>query len=167
MAALKIRLYGDPVLRRVARDVGLDEDVSALATDMIDAMYDAYGRGLAAPQVGECLRIFVMDCGWKDGALRTPLVFINPEVTDRSADVRTVDEGCLSLPGVPVQVTRPSEVTVHWRDLEGAAHQRLFTGFEAVCVQHETDHLDGILNIDHALPQDRPEIDRLLGEISA
>lgn len=167
MTVLPIRIYGDPVLRQVAEEAPLNDRVRQLAADMVETMYDAPGRGLAAPQVGEALRLFVMDSGWKDGAARAPRVFINPSFVERSADLAVNEEGCLSIPGVPVDVSRPASVKMRWTDLDGAAQEQTFEGFEAVCVQHEADHLDGILNVDLASEADRtriaPQLEALTG----
>ncbi len=149
MSLLPIRLFGDPVLRQVAEPVGeVTVRVRRLAGDMIETMYAAPGRGLAAPQVGERLRMFVMDCDWKDGADRAPVVVIDPEIVESSEESSSYTEGCLSLPGLETEVSRPARVRMRWRDLEGAAYDRWFDGFAAVCVQHEHDHLDGVLTVD-------------------
>ncbi len=167
MTVLPIRIYGDPVLRQVADEAPLDDKARDRADDMIETMYDAPGRGLAAPQVGEALRMFVMDCHWKDGAAQAPRVFLNPSFVSRSEDQAVNQEGCLSIPDVPVDVSRPAFVTMRWTDLEGAAHEQSFEGFEAVCVQHEADHLDGILNVDLASEADKtriaPQLEALAG----
>lgn len=149
MSVLPIRVIGDPVLRQIALPVGkVTDDIRALAADMIDTMYDAPGRGLAAPQVGVSLRMFVMDCHWKDGVVRDPVVVIDPEIISRSKTTKPFTEGCLSIPGIGVEVERPSDVTLRWRDLEGVVHMVDFTDVASVIVQHEYDHLDGILNTD-------------------
>jgi peptide deformylase len=116
---------------------------------MLDAMYAAPGRGLAAPQVGVTQRLFVMDTTWKDAA-PTPQVFVNPQIIWCSETATTMDEGCLSIPGQLVPVTRPAEVDLRWQSLDGTTQQARQTGFAAACVQHEVDHLDGILCTDHA-----------------
>lgn len=139
---------GDPVLRaRAAVVTVFDAALRALAADMFDTMYAAPGRGLAAPQVGVLQRVFVMDIGWKDGA-PAPQVFVNPRITDASDVMQTYAEGCLSIPGVVSRVARPDRVLVEWQDVDGVRHSGWFDGFAAVCVQHERDHLDGILCID-------------------
>jgi len=167
VSVLPIRIYGDPVLRRVAKDAPLDDHVRRLAADMIETMYDAPGRGLAAPQVGEELRLFVMDCHGKDGADRAPSVFLNPSLIWRSEETVVNEEGCLSIPGVPVDVRRPAKVAMCWTDLDGAAQERVFESFEAVCVQHEADHLDGILNVDLASDKDTGRIAPQLKALAA
>jgi peptide deformylase len=150
MPVLPIVTVPDDRLRAVSAPVGaVDDAVRRLAADMLDTMYAAPGRGLAAPQVGVLRRLFVMDPGWKDGALE-PLVCIDPEIADPSPDTATRIEGCLSIPDHPVAVTRPAAVTLRWTDLDGARHERRLTGFAAVVAQHEADHLDGRLILDHA-----------------
>jgi peptide deformylase len=132
----------------VALPVGqVDDRVRGLAADMLQTMYAAPGRGLAGPQVGVLRRIFVIDVTWKE-AERTPRVFIDPELIDASDALHTGPEGCLSIPGVPVAVTRPAEITLRWTDLDGETRTERLTGAEAVCAQHEFDHLNGRLIID-------------------
>jgi peptide deformylase len=109
------------------------------------------GRGLAAPQVGLSLRLFVMDAGWREGAPE-PRAFVNPEVAWASEETETREEGCLSIPDRLVRVARPARVGLRWRGLDGAPHEGSFEGFAAACVQHEIDHLDGVLCIDRAAP---------------
>jgi len=146
-----ILIHGDPRLRQVARRA-VPKAVRDLARDLVETMYAAPGRGLAAPQVGADLRVFAMDAYWKDGAARAPRVFVNPEILDRSGETQTLTEGCLSLPGIEVPVARPAEVTLAWQDLDGRRHRARFDGVEAAILQHEYDHLDGVLNIDR-LPE--------------
>jgi len=148
MAVLTILQFPDPRLRLPALPVdGIDDTLRRLAADMLETMYAAPGRGLAGPQVGAMLRIFVMDVTWKDGA-PSPRVCLNPEILDISDDMATCQEGCLSIPGVPAMVTRPAEVTLRWTDLSGVALEERLTGFAATCAQHELDHLNGRLCID-------------------
>jgi peptide deformylase len=147
MALHPIVQVPDPVLRGVAASVENIDEVRDLARDMLETMYAAPGRGLAAPQVGLPLRLFVMDVGWKEGA-PAPRVFVNPEVLGVSDETATREEGCLSIPGRVSRVTRPAEVALRWLDLDGAVQEDTFGGFAATCVQHEIDHLDGILCTD-------------------
>lgn len=163
MSVLAIRTLGDPVLRCRASEVGeITDEIRTLAADMIETMYDAPGRGLAAPQVGRSLRLFVMDALWKDGTDRAPLVAINPRIVASSAGMRIFDEGCLSIPGITVPVERPARVTLGWTDLDGMAQQGALEGIEAVCAQHEYNHLEGVLNIDRLSDAARADIaDRL------
>ena len=115
---------------------------------MLETMYAAPGRGLAAPQVGRLVRMFVMDVDWKSG-IPAPAVFVNPEVLRASDGRQVYDEACLSIPGVARRVARPAEVRLRWQDETGARREGAFLGPAAVIVQHETDHLDGILILDH------------------
>lgn len=154
MSLLPIVLWPDPGLHQRCRLVGPGEDVAALAADMLETMYHAPGRGLAAPQVGALLRLFVMDSGWKAGTA-TPMVFVNPEILDFSTDRATRSEGCLSIPGIAAEVTRPASVTLRWQGLDGTVQYQGFTGFEATCIQHEIDHLDGVLTLDRIDPAAR------------
>ena len=148
MTLRAIRQVPDPVLRAVCDPVArFDADLAALVQDMFETMYDAPGRGLAAPQVGETLRLFVMDATWKEG-FHDPQAFVNPRIIAASVETFTREEGCLSIPGRAVYVTRPAEVTLGWQDIDGTERAGTFDGFAAACVQHEIDHLDGVLCID-------------------
>lgn len=148
MAVLSLRTVPDPVLREICTPVvHFDTALVALKTDMLDSLYAAKGRGLAAPQVGITQRIFVMDATWKQGTL-SPVVFVNPEILQVSESLVTQPEGCLSIPGETTQVCRPDQVRLRWQDIDGAWREADFTGFEAACTQHELDHLDGILITD-------------------
>ncbi|MFN3644339.1 MAG: peptide deformylase [Gemmobacter sp.] len=156
MAVLPIVLYPDDRLRAVCAPVGaVDEGVRALAADMLETMYAAPGRGLAAPQVGVLRRLFVMDVAWREGA-PDPVVCIDPEIADPSPETVTRSEGCLSIPGRPVDVTRPAAVTLRWTGLDGRRHDRRLTGDAAMAAQHEADHLDGRLIVDGAPPPPVP-----------
>ena len=146
---MELRLLPDPVLREVCTPVTVfDEALEDVVAEMLAVMYAAPGRGLAAPQVGVTRRIFVMDATWKSGD-PTPMVFINPEIVSASKEMAVNDEGCLSIPHRTVRVARPARVEMRWQDLDGAAQTGMFEGFAAVCVQHERDHLDGVLCIDY------------------
>lgn len=159
MTVRDIVRWPDPRLSTVCAPVAaIDADLRLLAADMLETMYAAPGRGLAGPQVGAMSRIFVMDTDWKEGT-PAPLVFINPAIEARSAARATQTEGCLSIPGVSAEIERPAEVTVAWTDLEGARQVRAFTGFAAACVQHELDHLDGIVTFDHLTPEMRARLE--------
>ena len=160
MSVLPILRWPDPALSQVcAPAVG---DLTTLAADMLDTMYAAPGRGLAAPQVGVLTRLFVMDETWKDGD-PNPMVFVNPEIVETSEHRTTQPEGCLSIPGILTDITRPAEVTLRWTDLNGTAQADNFTGFAAACVQHEIDHLNGIVTLDHLDAETR---EQLLSEVS-
>ena len=146
-----ILLWPDPRLASRCDLVG-DADVADLVTTMFETMYAAPGRGLAASQIGVMKRVFVMDCGWKDGEM-TPLVCIDPEILWSSDAVGAMVEGCLSIPDTPVAVTRPLEIRLAFTDLTGARQDRHLTGFEARCAQHEFDHLEGRVIFDRVDPE--------------
>jgi len=149
MSLRPILIHPDPRLRKAAAPVKeVDAELRRLAADMLETMYDAPGVGLAAPQVGVMKQLFVMDCTPKDGE-RQPMVLINPQVTWASEELNTHEEGCLSIPEVYEEVTRPARVRVAWTDLEGARHEQEFDGLWATCAQHEIDHLKGRLFIDY------------------
>ena len=147
-APLPILIHPDPRLRRKARAV-MPEDASAvraLAPRMLATMYAAPGIGLAAPQVGSDLRLVVLDIGPKEKP--EPMVLVNPEILAASAETALREEGCLSLPGIYAEVERPARVKVRWLDLEGARREIEAEGLLGVCLQHEIDHLDGVLFVD-------------------
>ncbi len=152
MAILPILHWPDSRLTTLCSE--MTGDASDLAVDLLETMYDAPGRGLAAPQVGILQRIFVMDCTWKQG-IYAPLVLINPELLWKSPEIVTGPEGCLSLPGVSSQILRAKSVQMRWVDLAGSVCEETFTGFAAICAQHELDHLNGVLMLDHLDPATR------------
>jgi len=148
MSLLPILCYPDARLRRICLPVGTPGDeIRQLAADMLETMYAAPGRGLAAPQVGVLKRLFVMDPGWKEGA-PAPLICLDPEILDASDEQATGPEGCLSIPDLPVSVSRPAWVLLRWHGLDGQMYTEKLTGMAAVCAQHELDHLNGRLIID-------------------
>jgi peptide deformylase len=146
---LPILVVPDPILKARARQVATAgmEEVRALVPRMFATMYSAPGIGLAAPQVGVGLRIAVVDLMANDKS--APYVLINPEVVARSDELATREEGCLSLPGQYADVTRPARVTIRYMDIAGAKRQIDAEGLLAACMQHEIDHLDGVLFVDH------------------
>ena len=161
MSMLNILLHPDPRLKRICEPVArITPEVETLAADMLATMYDAPGVGLAAPQVGVLLRLYVMDCNKDPEAPRDPLVMVNPEVTWTSEALNTYEEGCLSIPDQYAEVTRPAEVRVRWLGLDGRMAERDFEGLWATCAQHEIDHLDGRLFIDYLSPVRRQMITR-------
>jgi len=151
---LPILRWPDPRLSLPCAPAVLDDDLRTLAADMLETMYAAPGRGLAAPQVGHLVRLFVMDVTWKDGT-PTPQVLVNPEILALSGARVTGPEGCLSIPGPVTEVSRAEAVQLRWSDLEGQVHTAALTGFAAICAQHEYDHLDGILTLDRLAPEAR------------
>lgn len=149
MAILPILLHPDPRLKKMCEEVEtFDDGLRDFAQNMIETMYDAPGIGLAAPQVGVTKRILVMDCTEKD-AEPEPMTLINPKVTWESEELSTYNEGCLSLPEMYDDVTRPAAVKVEFLDVDGAPQEQEFEGLWATCVQHEIDHLNGTLFIDY------------------
>jgi peptide deformylase len=156
MAILRIRTLGDPVLKTKAAPVTVFDDALAkLAADMHETMDAAPGVGLAAPQVGILERLFVYNSRDDDEPEAGTLV--NPEIVWRSEETVEMEEGCLSIPGQYFPVTRPESVRVRAQDVTGAAIERDASGFVARIFQHEIDHLDGILFIDHLTPEVRKE----------
>ncbi|WP_439625606.1 peptide deformylase [Shinella sp.] len=139
----------DPILRQVSKPIEtVDSEVKKLADDMLETMYDAPGIGLAAIQIGVARRMLVLDVS-KDGEDKAPLVFINPEVVT-SSDTRSVyEEGCLSIPDYYAEVERPAAITVKHLDRDGKEQLTEADGLLATCLQHEIDHLNGVLFIDH------------------
>ena len=139
----------DPILRQVSTPIEtMDSEVKRLADDMLDTMYDAPGIGLAAIQIGVARRMLVLDVS-KDGEDKAPLVFINPEIVT-SSDARSVyEEGCLSIPDYYAEVERPATITVKHIDRDGKEQIVEADGLLATCLQHEIDHLNGVLFIDY------------------
>ncbi|MFT4027920.1 MAG: peptide deformylase [Novosphingobium sp.] len=174
MAIREILEVPDPRLKQVSAPVEkFDEDLKALVADMFETMYDAPGIGLAAIQVGVPLRVLVIDlqpedpdaepevctAGHGEGGgdhhhthqptRREPQVFINPEILDPSEEHSVYNEGCLSLPDIYAEVERPATIRARWQDLDGKVHEAAMEGLMATCLQHEMDHLQGIVFIDH------------------
>lgn len=144
-----ILIHPDPRLKKVCDPVAeITAEVTALANDMLETMYDAPGIGLAAIQVGEPLRMLVIDLA-KEGETPAPQVFINPELVESGADRSVYEEGCLSIPDYYAEVERPASVRVRYLDRSGKQHEVLAEGLLATCLQHEMDHLNGVLFIDH------------------
>ena len=149
----------DPRLRVVSDPVeSVDDELRALIADMFETMYDAPGIGLAAVQIGVPKRVLVIDLQERDdGAepaegeepVRNPRVFINPELYDPCEDYSVYNEGCLSVPDYYAEVERPARIRARWLDEHGATHDEPIEGMLATCLQHEMDHLEGILFIDH------------------
>lgn len=139
----------DPVLRQVSTPIEtIDADIRRLADDMLETMYDAPGIGLAAIQIGVAKRMLVLDVS-KEGDDKTPLVFINPEIVASSDERSVYEEGCLSIPDFYAEVERPAAITVKHLDRDGKEQMIEADGLLATCLQHEIDHLNGVLFIDH------------------
>jgi peptide deformylase len=149
MALRKINTLPSRKLRQKSEPIGkLTDDIRGLVDDMFETMYDAPGIGLAAIQVGVAKRIVTMDLAKKEGETE-PRVFVNPEIVWSSDDKSTYEEGCLSIPDVHEDVERPARVKVKFLDLDGKQHEEEAEGLFATCIQHEIDHLNGVLFIDH------------------
>ena len=150
-----IHKLGDVVLRTPARRIGkVDDAVRDLARDMLVSMYAARGIGLAAPQIGVHQQLLVIDLEIEDAA-SPPLVLINPEITAVGGSICTYEEGCLSIPGVYLDVVRPSVLDIAYRDEMGRPKRLKADGLMARCIQHEMDHLNGVLFVDRVSDADK------------
>lgn len=154
MAILPILETPDPVLRTISKPVEtIDDSLKALISDMLETMYDAPGIGLAAIQVGVPKRLLVIDLQEpeEEGGepVRKPQVFINPEIIGESEELSIYKEGCLSVPDQYADVTRPSRVRARWQDENGTHFEEDLDDLMSICLQHEMDHLEGVLFIDH------------------
>jgi peptide deformylase len=149
MALLPIITAPDPRLKIQAKPVAkVDAKVRRLMDDMLETMYDAPGIGLAAPQIGELRRVIVLDIDRED--LKTgQILMANPEIIEASDEDATYEEGCLSVPEIYDEVERPAQVKIKYLDYDGQAHEEVADGLFAVCIQHEMDHLEGVLFIDY------------------
>lgn len=160
MVPYDIRVIGDPVLRQRAREVtDIDSNLVQLVDDMFDVMYEAPGVGLAAPQIGISRRIFVFDSDDRRGVL------INPEIVESSGEWE-FEEGCLSVPGLHWPIVRPREVLLRGVDLDGNTVEVEADDFEARIFQHELDHLDGVLLVEHLSDEQRQDAKRALRELA-
>lgn len=152
MAILNILEYPDPRLRNQAQKVTVfDEALAQLGRDMLETMYASSGIGLASIQVNEPRRVFVMDISENGDA---PLVLVNPRILEKRGE-QVYQEGCLSFPGIYADVKRAGWIHAEYEDVEGHTHQREIDGLEAVCIQHEIDHLDGKVFVDYLSPLKR------------
>ena len=158
MAIKPIQFVPDPVLRKSALPVeNITDKTLQLLDDMAETMYDAPGIGLAGPQIGELKRLIVMDCS-RDDEKSELWQMINPEVIELSEDNSTLEEGCLSIPGHTADVSRPDWIKLRFTDIKGKEQQIKAEGLLAACIQHEIDHLNGILFIDHISKLKRDKI---------
>ena len=147
MSVRALHLLGSPVLRQRAAPVtGVDAAVRQLVDDLLETMHAAKGVGLAANQVGIAQRVAVVDVG---GDTPDPLILINPVIVSKSAETETAEEGCLSIPDIFGDVERPHGIVVEALDLQGHPYRLETAGYQARAIQHEVDHLDGILFLDH------------------
>ncbi|EMR04206.1 peptide deformylase [Cesiribacter andamanensis] len=146
-----IVVYGDPVLKKQAEDIEQGSlDVKALAADMFETMYAASGVGLAAPQIGKSIRMFVVDGEPMDEELKDfKKVFINPEILEESGEDWAFEEGCLSIPGIRADVYRPEQIRIRYYDADWQEHTEDYDGIAARIIQHEYDHIEGVLFTDY------------------
>jgi peptide deformylase len=164
MSILPILEVPDPRLKVISSPVTVfDAELKKLTEDMFETMYDAHGIGLAAIQVGVPKRLLVIDlqepaehhhdhdgpCDHDHGVINNPRIFVNPEILNPSDDQSIYNEGCLSVPDQYAEVERPARIRARWQDLDGKVHEEEMEGMMATCLQHEMDHLEGILFIDH------------------
>jgi len=163
---LDVYLYGSPVLREKVRPVEeITDEIGQLIDDMILTMYEDDGIGLSANQVGWSISLFVVGSGaFEDD--RPDMVFVNPEILEMSEETETMEEGCLSVPGIREEVTRPKSVRIRYRDPEMKVHEETFTGFPARVIQHENDHLNGIFFTDRIGLVRKMLLKRKLAEIA-
>jgi len=149
MAIRRILTLPDSVLRKQAKPVErVDDALRKLMDDMLATMYDAPGIGLAAPQIGVSRRLIVMDPA-KEEAPRTPVIMVNPEIIQRSEEMRLHEEGCLSIPDFTAEIERPATTRVSFIDTQGERQEMALQGIWSTLVQHEIDHLNGVLFIDY------------------
>lgn len=172
---LPIVAYGDPVLRKRGADVEENTvEVQRLVDDMFETMYNASGVGLAAPQIGKSLRIFVIDASGfvdedeedEEGLIGFKKTFINPQITTETGEEWTFNEGCLSIPEVREDVVRNEEITITYLDRDFKEHTETFDGLKARVIQHEYDHIEGVLFTDHLSPLRKRILKGRLGSIS-
>jgi peptide deformylase len=149
MALREVLQFPDPLLKRISKPItAVTDEIRELAADMCEVMYDEPGIGLAAPQVGEAIRLIVVDTEWtEEGNDKSPLVLVNPEIAAREGKL-TWTEGCLSVPDFTADVERAARVRLSAQDLDGRPVEIDAEELQAVCFQHEIDHLDGVLFID-------------------
>ena len=165
MAKLPIVLAPDPVLKAKAKPIEqVDDSIRRLMDDMLETMYAAPGIGLAANQVGVLQRVLVLDVA-REGEPPRPMGMANPEVVWQSDELSTYNEGCLSLPEQYADITRPAEVKVRYLDRDGKRQELEADGLLATCVQHEIDHLNGVLFVDHLSALKRNMIMRKLAKL--
>lgn len=167
---LKVRHYGDPILRNRCKPVTeITDEIRQLARDMIETMDLSNGCGLAAPQVGHSIRLFVLrdyiiheDGHW---TLAEPRVYINPKLSSPGCHILTDVEGCLSLPGLRLNIDRPDRITIEAQDLDGKLIKEEIEGYNARIRMHENDHINGVLFIDRVDEKTRHQIDPLLRDM--
>ncbi len=161
----EVVVYPDPVLRKVSEPVArFDEDLRSVVAGMFARMRKSKGVGLAAPQVGLRQRILVLNPTGKE---EDDLVLVNPTIVARAGDRTVFDEGCLSFPGIYAEISRPDRCTVRFVDVSGAPVEREYSGFESRIIQHEYDHLEGVLLVDRMTPAEKLKHKAALEELVA
>jgi peptide deformylase len=177
---LPIVAYGDTVLRKKAEDIPVNEDLSKLISDMFDTMYEANGVGLAAPQIGKPVRLFIVDASPfaedeaenEEEAIEMEKlkdfkrIFINAQIEKESGDEWAFKEGCLSIPGIREEVYRKEKISITYFDENWVKHTEEYDGFAARVIQHEYDHIEGVLFTDHINPLRRQLLKGRLNSIS-
>ena len=142
--------YGDPVLRKETDEVENSSDIKQLIKDMYETMYNANGVGLAAPQIGRALRIFIVDStNMREDEPGLKKTFINPTILEEEGEEWSFEEGCLSIPGIHADVFRPEKLKIHYFDENGKEFEEEYQGIDARVIQHEYDHIEGVLFTDH------------------
>jgi peptide deformylase len=167
MAILDIVTFGKPVLRKKTIEITeITPELKQLAVDMLETMYDAPGVGLAAPQVAQSIRLFVVDVSSSEAEKKEPYVFFNPVITPETRPIE-MEEGCLSVPGIYANVMRPEIITVTALDINGKPFElNHVEGLFSRCIQHEMDHLNGILFVDKISPSDRIMVENKLKKLA-
>ncbi|MFT4032027.1 MAG: peptide deformylase [Siphonobacter sp.] len=177
---LPIVAYGDPILRKPTEDIPQDASINLpeLVDNMFETMYKASGVGLAAPQVGLSLRLFVVDGtpiidgeeedseDFDPSLVNFKKAFINPEILEEEGEEWAYEEGCLSIPGIRAEVSRPEKITIRYYDLDWKEHEEEYEGIAARIIQHEYDHIEGILFTDHLQPLKRTLLKKKLSNIT-
>lgn len=145
--------YGDPVLKKLAQDIDPEDeslDLKKLVADMFETMYEANGVGLAAPQIGLSLRLFVIDADLMDPTIKNmKKVFVNPQIVEEVGEEWSYEEGCLSIPDIREDVSRPGQITIHYFDEDWNEYEEKYEGLVARVIQHEYDHIEGVLFVDY------------------
>lgn len=158
---LPIVAYGDPVLRKMGEDINQNyPDLQGLIDNMFETMYKATGVGLAAPQIGKPIRLFIVDTSGfvdedeedEEGLAGFQKIFINPEIVEEDGEIWTFNEGCLSIPDVREDVNRHERIKIRYNDRDFNEHEEVYDGLKARVIQHEYDHIEGILFTDHLSP---------------
>jgi peptide deformylase len=164
-----IVVYGDPVLRKKAVDIEHGKDMKVLVGDMFETMHSAHGIGLAAPQIGKGVRLFVVDgTGIEDepDLIGFKKAFLNPKIVEEAGEPWEFEEGCLSIPNIRQKISRKQSIKVHYFDENWNRHEEEFSGMQARIIQHEYDHIEGKLFIDYLSPLKKKMLKGKLNDIS-